>query len=226
MQAIDITEEQSAKLAQQIELLRTQGETARQMGVGDVLQGVFDQIREPAAMLGDAVNGIKAGAEQMIETFLMTGQFGAAAFMKMARGAIAAMAAEAAVAAIMETARGLSKLALGLPVQAAQHFASAKTFAMTALKAGVATAALGAIAPGGASESGGTGGRFVTGGTGRPETISLIQGQSGNRREPQVVIIRAETEPGVIVRKVVENVQNNGEMRQIIRQEIMAGGTI
>jgi hypothetical protein len=51
----------------------------------------------------------------------------------------------------------------------------------------------------------------------------LIQGQSGNRREPQVIVIRAETEPGVIVRKVVENVQNNGEMRQLIRQEIMQG---
>jgi hypothetical protein len=146
--------------------------------------------------------------------------------MKMARGAIAAMAAEAAVAAIMETARGLGQLAIGNVKSAAEHFASAKTYALTAIKAGVATVALGAIAPGGASESGGTGGRFVTGNTGRPETISLIQGQSGNRREPQVIVIRAETEPGVIVRKVVENVQNNGEMRQLIRQEIMAGGTI
>jgi hypothetical protein len=223
MQALDITEEQSAKLAQQIELLRTQGETARAIGFGDVLQGVFDSIRQPAAMLGDAINGIRAGAEQMVETLVLTGQLSGQAFLKMARGAIAAMAAEAAVAAIMETARGLSKLALGLPVQAAQHFASAKTFAMTALKAGVATAALGAIAPGGASESGGTGGRFVTGTAGRPETISLIQGQQGARREPQVIIIRAETEPGVVVRKVVENIQNNGEMRQIIKQEIMQG---
>jgi hypothetical protein len=148
------------------------------------------------------------------------------AFLKMARGAIAAMAAEAAVSAIMQLAKGLAQLAVGNVVGAKLHFSSAATFGKVALGAGLTAAALGAIAPGGASESGGTGGRFVTGGTGRPETISLLQGQSGNRREPQVIVIRAETEPGVIVRKVVENVQNNGEMRQIIRQEIMAGGTI
>jgi hypothetical protein len=226
MQAIDITEEQSAKLAQQIELLRTQGETARQMGVGDVLQGVFDQIREPAAMLGDAINGIRSGAEQMIETMILTGNLSGQAFLKMARGAIAAMAAEAAVSAIMQLAKGLAQLAVGNVVGAKLHFSSAATFGKVALGAGLTAAALGAIAPGGASESGGTGGRFVTGGTGRPETISLIQGQSGNRREPQVIVIRAETEPGVVVRKVMENYRENGEMRQLIRQDIMAGGTI
>jgi hypothetical protein len=226
LKAQTLTEEDRAKLEQQIALLRTMGAIPKEMSTGDVLESVFEQIRQPSEMLKDTLNGIKAGAEQMIETFLMTGKFGAAAFMKMARGAIAAMAAEAAVAAIMETARGLGQLAIGNVKSAAEHFASAKTYALTAIKAGVATVALGAIAPGGASESGGTGGRFVTGNTGRPETISLIQGQSGNRREPQVIVIRAETEPGVIVRKVVENVQNNGEMRQLIRQEIMAGGTI
>jgi hypothetical protein len=223
MQAIDITEEQSAKLAQQIELLRNQGETARQMGMGDVLEGVFASIREPTEMITETLIGIKSGAEQMLETLIMTGKFGGAAFMKMAKSAIAAMAAEAAVAAIMETARGLGQLAIGNVKDAAQHFAAAKTYALTAIKAGVATAAISAIAPGGASESGGTGGRFVTGNTGRPETISLIQGQSGNRREPQVIVIRAETEPGVVVRKVVESYRDNGEMRQLIRQDILQG---
>jgi hypothetical protein len=226
MQAIDITEEQSAKLAQQIELLRTQGETARQMGMGDVLQGVFESIRQPAEMVSGALQNLKSGAEQTLEAMIMTGNLSGQAFLKMARGAIAAMAAEAAVSAIMQLAKGLAQLAVGNVVGAKLHFSSAATFGKVALGAGLTAAALGAIAPGGASESGGTGGRFVTGNTGRPETISLIQGQSGNRREPQVIVIRAETEPGVIVRKVVENVQNNGEMRQLIRQEIMAGGTI
>ena len=223
MQALDITEEQSAKLAQQIELLRTQGETARSIGFGDVLQGVFESIRQPAEMVSGALQNLKSGAEQTLEAMIMTGNLSGQAFLKMARGAIAAMAAEAAVSAIMQLAKGLAQLAVGNVPSAKLHFSSAATFGKVALGAGLTAAALGAIAPGGASESGGTGGRFVTGGTGRPETISLIQGQQGNRREPQVIVIRAETEPGVIVRKVVENVQNNGEMRQLIRQEIMQG---
>lgn len=226
MQALDITEEQSAKLAQQIELLRTQGETARQMGFGDVLQGVFESIRQPAEMVSGALQNLKSGAEQTLEAMIMTGNLSGQAFLKMARGAIAAMAAEAAVSAIMQLAKGLAQLAVGNVVGAKLHFSSAATFGKVALGAGLTAAALGAIAPGGASESGGTGGRFVTGNTGRPETISLIQGQQGNRREPQVIVIRAETEPGVVVRKVMENYRENGEMRQLIRQDIIAGGTI
>jgi len=226
MQALDITEEQSAKLAQQIELLKTQGETARSIGFGDVLQGVFESIRQPAEMVSGALQNLKSGAEQTLEAMIMTGNLSGQAFLKMARGAIAAMAAEAAVSAIMQLAKGLAQLAVGNVPSAKLHFSSAATFGKVALGAGLTAAALGAIAPGGASESGGTGGRFVTGGTGTPQTISLIQGQQGNRREPQVIVIRAETEPGVVIRKVMENYRENGEMRQLIRQDIMAGGTI
>ena len=179
-------------------------------------------------MLKDALNGIRAGAEQMIETLIMTGNLSGQAFLKMARASIAAMTAEATVAAIMQLAKGFGLLAIGDVAGAKAAFTSAALFKAVKTAAGgaVASAALGAIAPGGASESGGTGGRFVTGGTGRPETISLIQGQSGNRREPQVIVIRAETEPGVVIRKVAENYRENGEMRQLVRQDIMAGGTI
>jgi hypothetical protein len=225
LKAQTLTEEDRAKLEQQIALLRTMGAIPKEMSTGDVLQSVFEQIRQPSEMLKDTLNGIKAGAEQMIETLIMTGNLSGQAFLKMARASIAAMTAEATVAAIMQLAKGFGLLAIGDVAGAKAAFTSAALFKAVKTAAGgaIASVALGAIAPGGASESGGTGGRFVTGGTGRPETISLIQGQSGNRREPQVIVIRAETEPGVIVRKVVENVQNNGEMRQIIRQEIMQG---
>jgi hypothetical protein len=223
LKALDISEQQKASLEQQKVALQTQGETMRQMGLGDALQKVFDTIREPAMMAQDALMNVKNAGQQAIEAMILTGDLSGRAFAKMARAAIAGMAAEAAVSAIMQLAKGIARLAVLDPVGAGLHFKSAAMFGLIAGGGIAASAGLGAIAPGGANESGGTGGRFVTGGGGQPQTISLIQGQQGNRREPQVIVIRAETEPGVVVRKVVESYRDNGEMRQLIRQDILQG---
>lgn len=225
LQALDISEQQRASLEQQIVAMQTQGETMRSMGIGDALQSVFESIRQPAEMVQDALMGMKAAGQQALEVMILTGQFSGQAFMKAAKQAIAAMTAEAAVAAIMHIAKGFAFLAIGQPANAATAFKAAAAFKLVGTIAGGAAAslALNAIAPGGANESGGTGGRFVTGGGGQPQTISLIQGQQGNRREPQVVIIRAEMEPGVVIRKVADSYKENGEMRQLIRQDILQG---
>jgi len=223
LKALDISEQHKASLEQQKVALQTQGETMRQMGMGDALQSVFESIREPAMMAQDALMNVKNAGQQAIEAMILTGDLSGRAFAKMARAAIAGMAAEAAVSAIMQLAKGIARLAVLDPVGAGLHFKSAAMFGLIAGGGIAASAGLGAIAPGGASESGGTGGRFVTGGGGQPQTISLIQGQQGNRREPQVVIIRAEMEPGVVIRKVADSYKENGEMRQLIRQDILQG---
>jgi hypothetical protein len=173
-----------------------------------------------------AFDSMAQGMGQIIEQFAMTGQIGAQAFRQLAASVVAGLAKQAAVKAIYELAEGFAALALaafGVPnagAKAAGHFKAAALFGAVS---GAAVATGRAIAPGGASESGGTGGRFVTGGGGQPQTISLIQGQQGNRREPQVVIIRAEMEPGVVIRKVADSYKENGEMRQLIRQDILQG---
>jgi hypothetical protein len=192
----------------------------RQMGLGDALETVFESIRQPSEMVVDMLTNIQRGAEQMLESFILTGELSGQAFLKMARSAIAAMTAEAAVAAIMQLAKGFAMLAIGNFPGAAKAFTSATLFkAVGGAAAGfAASAALGAIAPGGSSASGGTGGEFLRGG--RTGTTGAVINQGA--REPQVVIIRAETEPGVIVRQIVNDYKGNGETRQMLRRDILS----
>jgi uncharacterized protein YlaN (UPF0358 family) len=220
LQALDISEQQRASIEQQIVAMQTQGETMRQMGLGDALQSVFESIRQPAEMVVDMLTNMQRGAEQMLESFILTGELSGQAFLKMARSAIAAMTAEAAVAAIMQLAKGFAMLAIGNFPGAAKAFTSATLFkAVGGAAAGfAASAALGAIAPGGSSASGGTGGEFLRGG--RTGTTGAVINQGA--REPQVVIIRAETEPGVIVRQIVNDYKGNGETRQMLRRDILS----
>ena len=226
LQALDISEQQRASLEQQIAQLQTQGETARTGGFMEGLSQMSAGIGDLSSMALQAFDSMAQGMGQIIEQFAMTGQIGAQAFRQLAASVVAGLAKQAAVKAIYELAEGFAALALaafGVPnagAKAAGHFKAAALFGAVS---GAAVATGRAIAPGGASESGGTGGRFVTGGGGQPQTISLIQGQQGNRREPQVVIIRAEMEPGVVIRKVADSYKENGEMRQLIRQDILQG---
>lgn len=226
LQALDISEQQRASLEQQIAQLQTQGETARTGGFMEGLSQMSAGIGDLSTMALQAFDSMAQGMGQLIEQFTMTGQIGAQAFRQLAASVVAGLAKQAAVKAIYELAEGFAALALaafGVPnagAKAAGHFKAAALFGAVS---GAAVATGRAIAPGGANESGGTGGRFVTGGGGQPQTISLIQGQQGNRREPQVVIIRAEMEPGVVIRKVADSYKENGEMRQLIRQDILQG---
>lgn len=226
LQALDISEQQRASLEQQIAQLQTQGQAMQQGGFMGALSQMSEGLGGLQSMALQAFDSMAQGMGQLIEQFAMTGQIGAQAFRQLAASVVAGLAKQAAVKAIYELAEGFAALALaafGVPNAAAAAAGHFKAAALFGAVSGAAVAAGRAIAPGGASESGGTGGRFVTGGGGQPQTISLIQGQQGNRREPQVIVIRAETEPGVVVRKVVESYRDNGEMRQLIRQDILQG---
>ena len=225
IQSGQLSAEELARTQQQIEQLRVQGETVKTSGFMDGLAAMSASVGNLTTMALEAFGSMAQGMGQLVETFAMTGQIGAQAFQKLAQSVVAGLAKQAAVKAIYELAEGFAALAMAvvdprMAAKAAGHFKAAAVFGAVS---GAAVGVSRAIAPGGATESGGTGGRFVTGGAGRPETISLIQGQQGNRREPQVVIIRAETEPGVIIRKVADSYKDNGEMRQLIRQDLLQG---
>ena len=215
-----LTDEERAKLEQQKAALETMGESGRNLGFADGLKELFEQIRQPSQMVIEMLTNIKRGAEQMLESFILTGELSGKAFLQMARQAIAAMTAEAAVAATMQLARGFAALAIGNFPAAASAFKSAALYKAVGVAAVgfAASAALGAIAPGGSTASGGTGGEFLRGGRGSTTGAVINQGS----REPQVVIIRAETEPGVIVRQVVNDYKANGETRQMLRRDILS----
>lgn len=225
IKSVTTTDEQRAKLEQEKAALEGLGEVPKKTGFMDGLAAMSASVGDLNSMLLDAFGSMAQGMGQLVETFAMTGTIGAQAFQKLAQSVVAGLAKQAALKAIYELAEGFAALAMAvvdprMAAKAAGHFKAAAVFGLVS---GAAVGVSRAIAPGGATESGGTGGRFVTGGGGQPQTISLIQGQQGNRREPQVVIIRAEMEPGVVIRKVADSYKENGEMRQLIRQDILQG---
>lgn len=166
-------------------------------------------------MMTDVFSGVASGLQNMVQGFIMTGRVGGQAFKAMAAQIISAVTAQAAVKAIFELAEGFAASARYDFVAASQHFAAAKFYGVVAGVAAAAAVGISAIGPGG----GGGGGQFLTenrGGGG-----SVMREQGSRRNEPQVIIIRAETEPGVMVSKVIQDYKSNGEMRGMLRRDLL-----
>ena len=143
---------------------------------------------------------------------------------QLAAGVLGAMAKMAAQKAILNLALGIENLALaimGVPnagAAAAKHFIAAGIYGAIALATGAGARA---VAPAGAG-GGNTGG---SGGTSdRDKRIIEQGGPLRGSQQPQIIIIRAETEPGVVVRKVVEDYRSNGASRQVLRRDMLGEG--
>ena len=116
--------------------------------------------------------------------------------------------------------------ALGIADLAMQNYAgAAKNFlAATALAgaAGLIKAGTSAISGGGVGAAGpigpSGGGQFLAESRGGGSTM---REQGSRRSEPQVIIIRAETEPGVMVSKFVQDYRQNGEARGVLRRDLL-----
>lgn len=197
------------------------GQRAAEQGAGlfgqmaisanEALGQISDSLGNFQSIAADAFNGIARGLEQMITGFVMTGKVSATAFKEMAASVIAALAAQAAVKAIFNLAEGFANLAFGNVASAANNFAAAKLYGTVAGIAIAAGAAMSSVGPGG------QGNEQFLGNTPTRGTRIMEQG-----REPVVVVVRAETEPGVIVRHVVTDYKANGETRQMLRRDLLA----
>ena len=197
----------------------------------DQNKGLFDQMGASAnsalnevsksmgnfkTMMMDVFGGIANGLQNMIQGFIMTGKIGGAAFKAMAAQIISALVAQAAVKAIFNLAEGFAALALNMPKTAAEHFTAAKFYGVVAGVAAAASVGLAAIGGGG----GGDNGTMFLGQDRR--SGSAVKEQGGRRAtEPQVIIIRAETEPGVMVSKFVQDYRANGEARSVLRRDLL-----
>jgi hypothetical protein len=197
----------------------------------DQNKGLFDQMGASAnsalnevsksmgnfkTMMMDVFGGIANGLQNMIQGFIMTGKIGGAAFKAMAAQIISALVAQAAVKAIFNLAEGFAALALNMPTTAAKHFTAAKFYGVVAGVAAAASVGLAAIGGGG----GGDNGTMFLGQDRR--SGSAVMEQGGRRAtEPQVIIIRAETEPGVMVSKFVQDYRANGEARSVLRRDLL-----
>jgi hypothetical protein len=156
---------------------------------------------------------------QMIESWVLYGNVGPNAIRKMVAAVLAALAAEAAVKAIFQLAEGFAKLAGFMPGPAALHFKAAALYGAIAVGAAVAGRAVagstfsqGAAAGGGGGASGG-GGAVSNG----PRTI-----EQDRNRQPQVIILRIESNDSHIVSTVVKDIQNAGNIRTVMQ----SGGTL
>lgn len=193
-----------------------------------VMAGFVTQTRQALSELPSlAEAGFGAmieGATAMAEAFVLTGQTGPAAMRQLAAGVLGAIAKMAAQKAILNLALGIENLALaimGVPnagAAAAKHFIAAGIYGAIALATGAGARA---VAPAGAG-GGNTGG---SGGTSdRDKRIIEQGGPLRGSQQPQIIIIRAETEPGVVVRKVVEDYRSNGASRQVLRRDMLGEG--
>lgn len=110
----------------------------------------------------EAFGGIIQGTQSMIETMLIAGNVGPAAFARLAKGVIAGLAAQAIVHSIMEVAYAIAEYAKAAsnPTTAPMHIASAHLHLLSALKfgivGGVAAGVSLAIPGGGSSVAGNT----------------------------------------------------------------------
>lgn len=160
-----------------------------------------------------AFDGFAQGIGSIVEQFVLLGETGPAALRKLLAATLATIAAEAAVNAIKQLALGFGALFLN-PPQAAAHFKSAALWGVVAAAAGVAGRAV-APAAGGSSAAG------ASGSTDRRDRRVIDQDSSTRQREAQVIIIRAEYQPGVIVREVTRDYAGNGNTRALFRNDML-----
>lgn len=91
--------------------------------------GIKSALEELKTVGAEAFGSLAQGFGSMLETWVLTGDAGPDALRKITAQILASAAAESAVLAIVETAKGFAALAAGNPVSASQHFTSAAIFA-------------------------------------------------------------------------------------------------
>jgi hypothetical protein len=101
-------------------------------------------------------------------------------------------------------------------------------FALHSLAGAALAAAAGLIDAGGSAIAGSTGGTIAPagagGGGGNQQSGPRVIEQGDRQRETQVIVIRAEYQPGVIVREVTQDYRGNGATRGLLRGDMLGEG--
>ncbi len=114
------------------DLAKVQGATA----------GIKSALEELKTIGAEAFGQLAQGVGSMLQDWILTGDAGPDALRKITAQILASVAAESAVLAIVETAKGFAALASGNPVSASQHFTSAAIFGSVAGGAAIAGRAI------------------------------------------------------------------------------------
>ena len=186
-----------------------------QASITGVMESIEASIQPLDGILTQAINGFAESLGSVVEQYVLMGKTGPAVIRKLLAAQLAAIAKEAAVNAIKQTALGFAALFTN-PAEAGSHFASA---AQWALLAGTAGAVGRAIAP--AASSGGSTSNRTTSQNAADGEMRVINQGGALPRQPQVVVIRAQYQPGIIVEQVVDNYRTNGALRETLRRDLL-----
>lgn len=186
------------------------------ISASEALSVVSSQMGNFQTMMLDVFGSVANGLQNMLQGFLLTGKLSGQAFKQMAAQIISALASQAAVKALFNLAEGFAAAALGNAKSAASHFAAAKFYGAVAGVAAAASIGLSAIGAGGNTNSGGS---FLA--QDRQSGSAIVEQGARRSVEPTVIIIRAETEPGVVINKFVQDYKSNGEARSMLRRDLL-----
>ncbi len=163
-------------------------------------------------VLKGAFSSVASAAQSVLSAFILTGKGGGQAFKQLAADIIASLAIQSGVKAVFELAEGFAAQANFQFVQAAQHFAAAKLYAVVAA---------GALAVGvGIGAAGGLGGG---GNDSQAQGSSAFGGQSRNPQDSQFTF-------GDVRGKLGQNAEDNfskigkgffGESIDRLREELV-----
>lgn len=193
---------------------------------------IGQSFEKMGGMIGNAVQGMADGIGNLIQQWVLYGDAGPDALRKMTAAVLANLAAQAAVEAIMELARGFAALATPWTAwQAPFHFKSAALFGAVAVTAAVAGRAIagdvfkkdqakgGAVGPQGSGQGTGANQGSVFSSYGDKAMIQETSRLApGDRGIPSVrVVISIKEKPDWFDDMFQTSVNQNGKTRQIIR---------
>jgi len=175
----------------------------------------FNMLKESGA---NAFNSLARGMGNLVQQYILLGTTGPAALKKLLASAVASIAAEAAVRAIFELAKGFAALFLN-PAEAAAHFKAAALFGSIA---GAATVVGRAIA-GDSFQNDARNDRGLPTGSRLAQEDRPTQPIDVGRRTGEAstinIVVTSRPQPGTIIETLVEDYRNNGRSRSIIRDD-------
>lgn len=173
-----------------------------------------DAFQELKNIGADAMRDLAFGIGSLVQNWVLLGETGPKAMRKLVASVLAGVAAQAAVKAVFQLAEGFAALFIN-PAEAAAHFTSAAIFASIA---GVAAVAGRAVAGDAFKQnvndrsSRGSGISSTTSGSDRRDPIDLVR----NPPQPQVLILRVESNDSHILSVLQQDVNRNGGFRDLI----------
>lgn len=193
----------------------------------DALAQIQAAVVTPFQAIQGVLKQAASGFFEMGIAALASGQSVGQAMRAMAAAVLKQIASIAAVEAVKNVAYGLNALGYTIftadprgALAASHYFGAAALWGSLAVGAALGSAAVGrggGGAGGGAVSAGGGGSN--TSPTRRDDPQTFRQDSINREQKPQIVIIRTEVGEGTVVRHLIQDVNNNGPSRQIIRRE-------